>query len=223
MIISLCTPVMNRLPDLRRTMPLRIKAAAICPPVEFVILDYGSQDGLGEYVEDIEYPDGITLVYRRIEARHWNTAHAYNLAILAASGEYACLMGADTYPLVGYFGFVRSAISGGCAWMEPEKLKGAIVIRRAEFVAAGGYDERFDLYGPEDRDMADRLRRRGGKMCTIPRGLMGEFHTPDDVKTENMRIRADKHTLSEMMRPIYIENRQKGATVANQGREWGRW
>lgn len=222
-MISLCTPVMNRTADLRRTMPLRIRAAAICPPVEFVILDYGSRDDLREFVEDIEYPEGITLVYRRIEAQFWRTAHAYNLAILAASGEYACLMGADTYPVTGYFGFVRSAIAGGCVWLEPEKLKGAIVIQRAEFIAAGGYDERFDLYGPEDRDMADRLRRRGGKMAIIPAGLMGSFHTPDETKTENMRIKADKHTLSELMRPIYIENKANGVTVANQGREWGAW
>lgn len=227
MLISLCIPCGNRAHDLKRTLPYTIDAAAYSPPVEIVILDYNSRDDLAEYMQSVFrmpiYAD-IQIVYRKYTGRDtFHKAHAFNLAILASHGEYAALLGADAYPNLGYVAALRELIEDGCIWMRGPDLKGIVCIQRQEFIDAGGYDERFEYYGPEDRDLDERLQRRCRKFGLVPKGLMRVLRTPDSEKTENFRIKADKHTMSRMMRPIYDENRENGVLIANADREWGRW
>jgi hypothetical protein len=224
MLISLCTPVMNRLADLKRTMPCRIEAAMNSLPVEFCILDYGSRDGLKDYMDELSLslPSEIILKYARYEANYYHQAHAYNLAVLMASGEYFSLMGADTYPNIEYFAYVRWWAKSGHVWMEEPRYRGAIACKFDEFVAAGGFDERFEFYGPEDRELADRLARRGLKKATLPRGCIGSFYTPDDVKMSNYRLKLTKEEASRMMRPYYVESVENETLAANPN-GWGRW
>ena len=141
---------------------------------------------------------------------------------MAGDGEYFGLMGADTYPLPGYFESVRRLIAEGCIWIEAKRYKGAIICQRQEFINAGGYDERFEFYGPEDRELAVRLTRRAGKKGTLPAGLIGNHYTPDAVKVANYRIKADKHTLSKMMRPIFEQNVSEHVLTVNP-EGWGKW
>lgn len=223
MLISLCTPVMNRTQDLRKSMHARILAARLSPPIEFVILDYNSRDDLAEYVGSLELPDGIKLTYAKYEGRnYYHQAHAYNLAILAGSGDFFTLMGADTYPLGEYFNVVRKMASEGYIWMEDERYRGAIACRRDEFIESGGFDERFESYGPEDRELAARLTRRGVRKGILPRGLIGNFPTADEIKMENYRLRMTKAESSLAMRAFLEESTRAGTMVANpQG--WGSW
>lgn len=223
MLISLCTPVMNRTSDLKKAMHARILAARASPPVEFVILDYNSRDDLAEYVTTLELPEGITLTYRKYTGRdHYHQAHAYNLAVLAGSGEYFSLMGADTYPLGEYFDVVRDLAGRGYIWMEDARYKGAIACQKAEFVSAGGFDERFEFYGPEDRDLAVRLAFRGAKKSTLPRGLIGNFPTADAKKMENYRVQMPKLYSSREMRVYFEDNVKRRVTTANP-EGWGSW
>lgn len=222
MLISLCTPVMNRAADLKRTMPMRLAAAKASPPVEFVIVDYGSRDDLQEFVFNLTPPEGVWVTCRKYPAEHYHQAHAYNLAILAGSGEYFCLMGADTYPKPEYFPTVRTLIAGGAVWIEDPRYKGAICCRKKAFVDVGGYDERFEFYGPEDRDLADRLERRGYRKTCLPEGMLGNFYTPDVLKMANYRLPLSKEASSERMRKIYTENQRNHVTVVNR-EGWGRW
>ncbi|KKL80749.1 hypothetical protein LCGC14_2001600, partial [marine sediment metagenome] len=48
--ISFCTTCMGRLYNLKETLPKNIEANGEYPNVEFVILDYNSSDGLGDWV-----------------------------------------------------------------------------------------------------------------------------------------------------------------------------
>lgn len=229
MLISLCTPVMNRLADLKRTMPYRIEAALAHPPVEFCILDYGSKDGLREYVNDElqkllpSSSEDIILKYARYETNYYHQAHALNLAVLLTDADYFAVMGADTYPRrIDFFKIVRMFASAGYDWIEDDRYKGAIVCRFSEFVAAGGYDERFEFYGSEDRELAVRLNRRNLKKASLPTGSLGNFYTPDDVKMANYRVKITKEESSRRMRVYYEESLASGRLTANpQG--WGRW
>lgn len=223
MLISLCTPVMNRTRDLKHTMHARLRAAGISPPVEFVILDYNSKDDLAEYVNGLELPQGVDLTYKKYSGReYYHQAHAYNLSVLAGSGEYFSLMGADTYPLGEYFNVVRSMAEKGYVWMEDERYKGAIACRMDEFIAAGGFDERFETYGPEDRDLAVRLSFRNARKGVLPHGLIGNIPTSDEVKMQNYRIKMSKQCSSREMRVFFEENIRNRVTVANPD-GWGRW
>lgn len=222
MLLSLCTPVMNRTADLKKTMPLRIAAAELAPPVEFVFLNYGSQDDLDEFLLDLHLPPGITYTYRYFASPYYRQAHAYNLAILASHAETFCLMGADTYPIGDYFGAVREQRARGAIWVEDPRYKGAIACQKQAFLAVGGYDERFEFYGPEDRDLAERLTRAGYAKAILDRNMIGNFHTPDAVKMANYRLPLSKAEASAKMRKIYLENHAAGRIQVNpQG--WGAW
>jgi hypothetical protein len=228
MLISICTPVMKRLDDLKRVMPYRLQAARVSLPVEFVILNYNSQDGLEDYVigelSDQCYKAGVLLTYRRYMAReHYHQAHAYNLAAMSAHGQYICIMGADTYPSVDYFPVIREMEREGCYWMEDKRYKGAVCVKWVTFQSIGGYDERFEFYGAEDRDLAIRLSRLGVKKGTLPKGLIGNIPTPDEIKMANYRLKMSKRESSRKMREVFDENFNNNVIVVNQGKRWASW
>ncbi|HLG90829.1 MAG TPA: glycosyltransferase [Candidatus Saccharimonadales bacterium] len=227
MLISFCIPCMNRTYDLKKTMPYLLSAAKGSPPVEIVILDYNSQDDLVEYVAGVQRQNPeIHLTYRKYTGRDtYHMAHARNLSILSASGEYIVVFSTDLFPREGFVPTVRQLIAETGADMVATGVRfvGVIVLRKTEFVAAGGYDERFELYGPEDKELNARLRRRGLKITEYPEELIGIFDTPDEERTKNYRLKLDKRKMSAMMRPYYDQNIADEVMVANQGAEWGKW
>lgn len=198
-------------------MPHLITAAKASPPVEIVILDYGSTDGLFEYVSGLD-----CVTYHRYDSPYFHKAHAFNLAILASKGEYFVLLGADAYPHRDYIKTIRELIAQGCIWMRANELCGIVACQREEFINAGGYDERFEFYGPEDRDLDLRLKRRGAKFGLVPSGLMSVIPTSNEDKVKNFRLKLSQRAMSRLMRPIYEENDRNYVLVANQGRSWGR-
>lgn len=224
-LISLCTPVMNRLDDLRQTMRYRISAANESPPVEIVILDWGSKDGLPEYMDELievaRLVHGSFITYKRIEKDYWHTSKAHNMGLMTGQGEYVVDLNADAFIQPGYIPRIRELIADGCVWGRATHFCGNKWIKKSEFIDAGGYDERMEVYGPDDRDLDYRLRIRGGKFGSIPDELISEIRTPDDRKVENYRIKGSKHELSKLMRPYYVENISNGVLVANQGVSWG--
>ena len=159
-LISLCTPIKNRLDDLRQTLPLRIRAANDSPPVEICILDCGSTDGLQDYmdelVEIVRLAPGSNIVYKRIEREYWHTAKAHNMGMLMGSGEYVVDLMTDAMIYDGFIPCIRKHIADGCIWGRANHFMGNKFIKKSEFIDAGGYDERCELYGPEDGYGAER-------------------------------------------------------------------
>lgn len=227
MLVSFCIPCMNRTYDLKKVMPYLIKAAKTSPPVEVVIIDYNSKDDLEEYIRSVKQENlDFLLTYRKYTGRDtYHMAHARNLSVLTASGEYIVIFSADLYPNDGFIPTVRRLIAEtGAGWLYTGLVYlGVIVCKKAEFVAAGGYDERFELYGPEDKDLNERLARRKVKSARYPEELIGIFRTTDKEKTKNYRLKMNKREMSGLMRQHYLQNKQDQVTVANQGLEWGEW
>lgn len=225
MLVSLCVPVHNRSDDLRHSLPFMVDAANASPPAEISILDYASTDRVLETAM-LTGPlhDGVSLVYHRYSGRsYFHKAHAFNLAVLSGTGAYRVLLGADACPEPGYIPALRRLIERGCVWMRGPHLKGIVCISADEFVACGGYDERFEFYGPEDRDLEARLLRRGATFGLLPDGLMHVIVTPDEEKIKNYRLPLSKREMSALGHAILDENNASGALVANAGQEWGRW
>ena len=220
MLISLCIPVHNRTHDLKAALPFLLIAAKHSPPTEIVIIDYNSQDDLTKYIFELDDP---TVKYFKYTGRdHYHMAHARNLTIRAAQGEYVVILSADICPAKGFIAIVRDMLKDGYVWMHGQLYTGAIVCQRAELVAAGGYDERFEFYGPEDTDLNDRLTRRGGKFGLLP-PLLNIIPTPNEQKIRNYRLPLSKREMYQRMKPIYEENKAAKTLVANQGQEWGRF
>lgn len=227
MIISLCIPVMNRLHDLIKTMPYVLETANASPPVEIVVLDYCSTDGLklwfDRMMQGVYKADENCIRYIRYSGKStFHRAHAFNLSILASTGDYAVLMGADAIPSPEYVATLRRLIADGYNWMHAKDVCGIVAFEKQEFIAAGGYDERFELYGPEDREIEERMLRRGVKLGIVPKGLMRVIRTTDEDKVKNYDIKANKGQMSRMMRPILEESRLNNTMIANM-EGWGRW
>lgn len=224
-LISFAVPCFNRAHDVAFTMPYLVRAGDASPPVEIVYLDYGSTDGLFSTVMSTPAPSRATnVLYRRYPGPgYFHKAHAFNLAILATIGDYFVLLGSDAYPHENYIRVVRQKIAQGCVWMRGPTLRGIIACKKSEFVDAGGYDERFEFYGPEDRDLEDRLIRRKGKFCQLPGGLMNVVPTSQEDKVKNFRINLSKREMSRLMHAIYIDNCHNNVMVANKGKDWGSW
>lgn len=225
MLISLCTPCMGRTHDLKEVMPSRIEAAKNSPPVEIVVVNYNSQDGLDDYLDSLVMPSGVQLTVRHYYGReHWHMAHGFNLAVLASSGEYFWLMGCDLFLSKNSISSIRELIQlRNNPWMMSPEHSGMIVCRKDIFVDAGGYDERFEFYGQEGLELNDRLRRRGHEPGYFPTNLIEVLPTSNIDKVKNYRIKGNKTTLSRMMRPIYEQCKQEQVLTANIGKDWGSW
>jgi len=228
-LISICIPCHNRTYDLKKVMPSLIAAANASPPVEIVILDYNSPDDLQEYIEEarkirLEKGNKLTCVkYSGVD--YYRMAHARNLSVLLSSGEYIVISCADIILSENYFEAVREMLSeGDYVWLSHNlRFVGVVVCKREEFISAGGFDERFEFYGKEDKDLVLRLERRGGKTARLPAGLLRLIPTPKEDKLKNYRLPLSRREVKKLSTPIYEENIRNGVLVANVGKEWGKW
>ncbi len=96
--VSYCITCKGRKHHLEQTLRANLQAEAGNPNVEFVLLDYDSPDGLGEWVHE-HFHDEIEagrLRYARLEnAPHFKMAHAKNMAHRLATGDILVNLDAD--------------------------------------------------------------------------------------------------------------------------------
>lgn len=226
-LISICIPVHGRTHDLKQVMPHHFEIAAASPPVEISILDYNSPDDLREYMESLKHDplaQRAHITYLRYTMRdYYHMAHARNMSVKLASGEYIIISSADLWFDNGFIPEIRERIAEGCVWMGAKRYCGVLAIRRDEFIAAGGFDERFEFYGPEDRDLLLRMQRRGAKFGALAYDHIHDIPTPNSEKVKNYRLKIGKRGMADAMHPILYDNIEKGVLVANKGREWGQW
>jgi len=227
MLISLCTPSMNRKRALKKCLQSRIKAANNSPPVEIVILDYNSTDGLKRYIKNIKkskpFVEGNFLTYQRYTGRnYYHLAHAWNLAAKASKGDYIVIFGTDAFLHEDFFSFIREAIEKHqYEWMSVGRQNGTIVCKRQVFMDIGGYDENFEYYGSEDKDIIRRLKHGGFKRGVIPGNLRKITYTYNKDKIKNYRGNLTKKEMMVLNADIRHENEKKNILIANQGKEWG--
>lgn len=230
MIISICIPCMNRTYDLRRTLPYLVHAANTSPPVEIVILDYNSQDDLSEYMRHVaqttKFVGGSFLTYRKYaRGDYFHMAHSRNLSVLASCGEFIVASPADVILHKDYFAMVREALDEDdyVFLYHHRRFVGVLGCSRKEFIDAGGYDERFEFYGKEDKDILLRLKRRGGKSKQLPTKMMlGLLITTKEDKFKNYRLKLSRKQIKMRAKQIYLYNIENEVLVANKD-GWGKW
>jgi len=225
-LISLCIPCMNRTSDLKAVMPSILKAARVSPPVQVAILDYNTQDDLAAYLVSItnEFTDGVSLNYLRYEGHsYFHMAHARNLSVLASIGDYVVISSCDIKLDFDFFTVIREHIErDNPAWMNFMNEMGVVIIERNEFINAGGFDERFEFYGSEDKDLYLRLLRRGAQHSILPGKKFYAITTPDAEKIKNYREPLSKAEMDKRGKVFYWQNIAEGVMVANlEG--WGAW
>lgn len=207
-LISYTVPCHKRLDDLCAAAP-SIWAAVVADPeaLEVVYVDYGNRPPL-----DVKEWPSV-----RVEADYFHMAHARNVGIKAATGDIIVAFLADQILTPDFFKILRATLQPGTflTWQE------TFVFWREDILAAGGFDERFEFYGPEGKELSDRLQRRGLRPVAIPKHLVSQIPTPDREKVKHYRLPFSKRHMHELGMAIWRENRANKLLVANEGQDWG--
>lgn len=217
--ISVIIHNMNRTYDLKKSMPYLLESAKLSPPVEIFLLNYSSQDDFDEYVKTLPKVEGVEFTYMKVEGKtHYNSPEARNIAQKASKGLYGIQWACDSYCKPEFIKTIRELINKeNPVWMAEGWLGRAIVCRKDEFIASGGYDERFNYYAPEDRDFSMRLHRRGGKFVKYPAKLIWDTPTGWKTKLKYVSKSGSHREQLNKMHAIYEDNCKKGVLVANEG------
>ena len=167
--ISFCITCMNRLKHLQETLEKNILDNFLVDEVEFVVLDYNSQDGLEEWIAQsmMKYIEmGILVYYRTTEPAYYRRSHSRNMVFRLAEGEVVCNLDADNYLGRGFAEFMLKEFNNKERLFYTSNLCyrdvfGRVCLERKEFVEARGYNEVFVGYGLEDVEFFNRLLCRG--------------------------------------------------------------
>jgi len=195
--IAFCTTCMNRLHHLQQTLEKNIQDNYLPGKVEFVLLDYNSQDGLDEWVYDNmkKYIDeGILVYYKTTEPTHYLRSHSRNMAFRLANADILCNLDADNFLGKGFASFILEEFSkyDNIFYTNNYSLNdtyGRVCVRTEDFISVRGYNEALKGYGYEDNDFQNRLIRHGLKPVS--------FHNPEFYR---FVLHADEDRISEEYR-----------------------
>lgn len=112
--ISFCMTAMNRLDHVKQTLFRNIIENDDYPTAQFVLLDYGSRDGLGHWIQEnaMGFIESSKLVYLRLEdVTYYSMAHSRNVCFLAADGPVLCNVNADNFLPRGFAGHLNELMS----------------------------------------------------------------------------------------------------------------
>jgi glycosyltransferase involved in cell wall biosynthesis len=161
--LSFCTTCQNRLWQLKETLPQNL--LSISDEHEIVLVDYGSTDGLRNWIWSNyrNYIENKKLVFFEVENEvRWNVARAKNLAHRLASGDYLFNLDADNFVMPSDISIIEKSrglklhcwqFSGSL----PDGSYGRIGIPKKVFNEIGGYDETLLPMGGQDWDLLRRL------------------------------------------------------------------
>ena len=219
---------MGRIHDLIRTLPRNICDNAAYSNLEFVLLDYNSQDGLEQWVAGnmMQYIQSGRLVYARTtEPKYYNMCHSRNVAFKLASGEIVCNVDADNWTGPD---FARTL--NKLANEQPERavfaksrqlIRGRIAFYKREWEELlGGYDEDLRNYGHDDRDLVNRALLQGFRLMRFGETQVSRIPTSNTERVLNMEAKRwrDSEGQNKAISKTKIES---GELKANQGRSWG--
>ena len=228
MKLSLCTTSMNRLCHLKETLPRNIEDNIDCDDLEFVILDYNSTDGIGDWIRD-NFSDliasGRLVYFRENEATNFRPAHSRNVSIRCATGDLTCNVDADNRTNKGFANFLLDyfhcryhpviACSYDFFKWEAMSTHGRVAMRRQHFFRIGGYDEAMLGWGAEDTDLINRCLLAGFERREITPEYFDVIEHDDTQRIENV----DFSHLEEI--PDDSEERKDASNVLNC--KWMGW
>lgn len=185
--ISFCIVCMNRLHQLRETLLQNIGDNNNYAALQYIILDYNSQDGMEEWIRENmnEYISNGTMVYyKTFEPHSFNHSHSKNLAFKLANNDIVCNINADHYTGKGFAHYINEAFTKDenivltpidfyrtkTGYHPPKDVYGRVCVKKNHFGMINGFDERMTRYGFEDWDFINRL-----ELINIKRVLIEDF------------------------------------------------
>jgi glycosyltransferase involved in cell wall biosynthesis len=228
---------MGRLYNLKETLPFNLKLEQGYPFLEFVVLDYNSKDGLGEWIKNnmMEHIEsGRVSYYRTEEPEYFSMAHSRNIAFKVARGDIVSNLDADNYitkditnppeESLSYFinRMANEANSKKVIFAKGKRgMHGRIGFYKDKFIEElGGYDEGLLGYGHDDHDLVKRAWALGYSMYWWGGQYYSRIRTSGTEKNANMQ-RKWKETERENIK-MSAQNILDGKLKANLNKEWGK-
>jgi len=234
--VSFCITCMGRLYNLKETLPKNIEANKPYPNVEFVVLDYNSPDGLGDWMRDNmseHIESGVVSYYRTEEPAHFSMAHSRNIAFKIASGDIVNNLDADNFTvsppdriaeecLASYINRLANEQSSRVIFAKGKRgMHGRIGFYKEEFInELGGYDESLLGYGHDDHDLVKRAWELGYAMYYWGGQYCWRIKTNRAEKNSNME-RPWRETENEN-KVKSVANIEAKKFRANEGKHWGK-
>lgn len=172
--ISFCTTSRNRLWQLKQTLAHNL--SHLNDECEITLVDYGSTDGISEWVWQ-HFEESIkTGKLNFFEVRNpvrWNVSKAKNLAHRLSNGHYLFNLDADNFITPGDLRFIIDSHEGNrpChQWTTVfgDGSFGRIGVPRELFFRLGGYDEAMLPMGGQDSDLLNRIESLGLSIAKVP-------------------------------------------------------
>ncbi|PCJ99199.1 MAG: hypothetical protein COA45_05910 [Zetaproteobacteria bacterium] len=214
MKISFCTTCMGRAHHLKETLPKNIRdnPAREGMDVEFVVLNYNSQDDLHEWMTTdpemkAHIESGLVRYGKTTDPEFFHMSHAKNMVHRMATGDVLCNLDADNYLGVGFAELLHQSFSENMDIVVNPSVRvsrlfgkddqgffGRVAISKDSFMALGGYDEEFSGWGGEDTDFMQRAK-----------GLGVEHHRIDSLKYLDVIKHSNLERVDNMVSVEHIE------------------
>ena len=173
---------------LRRSLPTWL--AQTTPFTEIVVVQWGGN----ENPQDV-MPDDERIVFVEVRGtKRWILSHAYNLGIAIAKGDVIYKMDTD-YLLSTEFATTYQILTTSTSFwagnweMYPvdqrnkRNINGCVVLARAAFEEANGYNERVIEYGFDDEDLYRRLIKLGWQRRNILYGQIEHIEHGNAIRS----------------------------------------
>jgi hypothetical protein len=196
--VACCITCKGRAEHIKRTLPANLEDN---PDAKFILLNYNSGDDLVEYVTEHHQSDlvaGRLVLYSTFEPERFQMAHAKNMAHrlgIEEGGDILVNLDADNYAGRGFVHYLRrefgAALRRGAErymWARMVKgqmdrgISGRIAVTRNAFLLTGGYDEKYDTWGPDDEDFKTRLGMLGIESGEIDPSYLHAVRHPDKAR-----------------------------------------
>lgn len=176
--ISFFTACKGRTYHLKETLPANIKDNESYPNLEFLILDYNSEDGLEEWIRQnfrSHIEEGRLTYIKTSDPQYWFSSHARNIACKKAEGDILCSVDADNFIGKNFAHYLNDEFNKDAnIFLAPDRRNnpradtfGRICFKKEDFFKIRGYDESIVGWGFEDTDMVYRLKNLGLRKVII--------------------------------------------------------
>lgn len=228
--LSFCITCKNRLHQIKQTLRKNLDDNVLHSDfIEFVLVDFGSNDGLRDWVLkefEQDLASGYLKYYYTEELSRWHASIAKNTAHRCASGSILVNLDCDNFTSIWGGAYVINAFtqhSNRIVFHQFSGIKndgsfGRIAVACKYFRMLGGYDESFDPMGHQDSDLIKRLSRYGLKYVSQQNPLYNQAIT--NTKEEGIKYTGSEKTYREMMRANSDRSEQnlaEGRLIANGG------
>lgn len=222
---------MGRADDLKQTLPINIMDNADYPNIEFVVLNYNSQDAMHEYMTSPamrpHIQNGKVRYLKTRIPKHFSMSHSRNLAFLNATGDIVTNVDADNYTGKGFASYLNKLANVRSRRVIFAKGKrrnhGRLGMFKDEFIGIGGYDEDLIGYGGDDQSLILRAMYLGYTLmwwANSPVDFTRRIVTPRDLVGSNME-NSDWMETEHLNRQTTLDKIDRGEFVTNTNRIWG--